>query len=89
LYAAKKEPCEKVLFVEMGNINLFDFSKGFLEKNLVLHGWNLISLFNILQREGKTTVRSIFGRHGAVEQSERNRVGGQLLLGVAIKSSMR
>jgi hypothetical protein len=84
----KKEPCEKVLFVETGNINLFDFSKGFLEKNLVLHGWNLISSFYILHHEW-TAANSMFGRHGAVEQSERNRVGGQLLLGVAIKSSMR
>jgi hypothetical protein len=77
----KEEPCKKFLFWEMGSINLFDFSKGFLEKNLVLHGWNLISSFYILHHEW-TTANLMFGRHaGAVEQSERNRVGGPLLLG--------
>jgi hypothetical protein len=79
----KQEPCEKVIFGETSSINLFDFIKGFLEENLVLHGWNCISLFDIIQRKGNSTGSSGFGRHGAVEQRERNRVGGPLQLGVA------
>ena len=78
----KEEPCKKVIFGETSSINLFDFTKGFLEDNLVLHGWNRISLFDIHQRKGNSGTS--FGRHGAVEQQrERNRVGGPLLLGVA------
>ena len=48
----KEEPCQKFLSWKTGSIKLFDFCNGFLEKNLVLQGWNLISLFNILKCGG-------------------------------------
>jgi hypothetical protein len=76
-----EEPCDKFIFGKTIRIKLFDFPKGFLEENLVLEGWNLISLFDILHSKG--TSAATFGRHGAIQQSERKRIGARLLLGVA------